>query len=484
MQQPSRARRRARGAGRGPGHQAAGALPGDPPGPKPRAYGAWAAWGTGVAVYVFAVAQRTSLGAAGLDAAERFGISASALSAFPVFQVLVYAVAQIPVGLAIDRRGPRRVLATGLVLLIAGQFGFAFATNYPSALVSRTALGCGDAMIFVSVLRVVTNWFPSRRAPFIAQLTGLVGTLGNLFAVTALTSMLPVLGWTVTFAVTGAPGCAVLAVVLLFLRESPDAPSPLSGMRWPRLRPRRPHGPSVRGRKQEAGPGAGALTLAAQVRGAWQEPGTRLGMWVHFTTSCWASPFLLLWGLPYLVDGQGLSRSEAGSLLGIVVVIGMGYSLLFGQLLSRRPQARTPLMLTVVLTTCVLWGAVLGTPPGHTPPWLLVTLAVVLGANGPASLVGLEYARPVNPPARAATAAGMVIMGGFTATILALLAMGAVLDALTPPGSGGYSPTAFRIAFLVPYATTALGLVQILRLRGKAAALEQPYRTRSGEPHA
>ncbi|MFJ7625186.1 nitrate/nitrite transporter [Streptomyces sp. NPDC097595] len=450
MQQPSRARRRPRVAESAPGRQPAGSL------------GAWAAWGIGVAVYVFAVAQRTSLGAAGLDAAERFGISASALSAFPVFQVLVYAVAQIPVGLAIDRRGPRQVLATGLVLLVAGQLGFAFSTDFATALVSRTALGCGDAMIFVSVLRIVADWFPARRAPFVAQLTGLVGTLGNLFAVTALTSMLPLLGWTVTFVVTGLPGCVALAVVLLFLRKSPDTPPPLSGGRW-----------WARPRSGRPGRAVTAAALGTQVREAWREPGTRLGMWVHFTTSCWASPFLLLWGLPYLVDGQGLSRSTAGSLLGLVVVTGMGYSLFFGQLLSRRPGVRTPLMLAVVLTTCVLWAAVLGLAPGHTPLWLLVVLAVVLGGNGPASLIGLDYARPVNPPARAATAAGMVIMGGFTATIIALLGMGAALDLLTPSGSDGYSPAAFRVAFLIPYATTALGLVQILRLRGKAALREQ-----------
>ena len=42
--------------------------------------GAWAAWGIGVAVYVLAVVHRTSLGVAGLDAAARFGIGASALS--------------------------------------------------------------------------------------------------------------------------------------------------------------------------------------------------------------------------------------------------------------------------------------------------------------------------------------------------------------------------------------------------------------------
>ncbi|MEV0848121.1 MFS transporter [Streptomyces sp. NPDC049954] len=480
MRQPSRARHggRATGRGRERGHlcgSRAGAASSET-----LARGAWAAWGTGAGVYVFAVTQRTSLGVAGLDASERFGISASALSVFPVFQVLVYAVAQIPVGLAIDRRGPRKVLATGLVLLITGQLGFAFADNYPSALVSRTVLGCGDAMIFTSVLRLVSNWFPPHRNPFISQLAGLVGTLGNLLAVTALARLLPVFGWTATFAATGLPGFAALAVVLLFLRESPRAHTPARGLRQLRRPLWRRTGGTAVGRERSGPaplhPEAGSVrsqSLTSQVRTAWGEPGTRLGMWVHFTTSCWANPFLLLWGLPYLVEGQGLSRSEAGSVLGLVVVSGMGFSLLFGQLVSRRPAARTPLTLAVVLSTCSLWAAVLGTPPGHVPWWLLVALAAAMGSNGPASLVGLDYSRPVNPPARAATATGMVVMGGFTATIFVILGVGAALDRLTPAGFSGYSPSAYRTAFLVPFVLTALGLVQILRLHGRAARREE-----------
>src|SRR4051794_39429090 len=99
--------------------------------------GAWFAWGIGVTVYVLAVVHRTSLGVAGLDAAVRFGIGASALSTFSILQVLVYAGMQIPVGLLVDRFGPRRVLSGGLVLLTLGQLGFAFSTAFAPALVSR-----------------------------------------------------------------------------------------------------------------------------------------------------------------------------------------------------------------------------------------------------------------------------------------------------------------------------------------------------------
>src|SRR3954454_6900713 len=105
-------------------------LPGDPPGGRR----AMAVWGIGVSVYFVAVIYRTSLGVAGLDAAERFHINASALSTFSILQLLVYAGMQIPVGLMVDRLGAKKVLALGVVLYTVGQFGFALSASYPMAL--------------------------------------------------------------------------------------------------------------------------------------------------------------------------------------------------------------------------------------------------------------------------------------------------------------------------------------------------------------
>ncbi|QMU80715.1 MFS transporter [Streptacidiphilus sp. PB12-B1b] len=437
---------------------------GQAPGPAtaaPGGRGAWLAWGIGVSVYVLAVVHRTSLGVAGIAAAARFGIGPSALSTFAILQVLVYAGMQVPVGLLVDRFGPRRVLSCGLLLLTAGQLGFALTTDFGTALACRAVLGCGDAMTFVSVLRVGARWFPARRNPFIAQLTGLVGTVGNLVSTLVLSQVLHSAGWTPTFGCTALLGLGVLAVVLLFLRETPDS------------RPRAPlfrdpaHDP---GRERQQAPAR--PPLLPQIRAAWREPGTRLGLWVHFTTAFPASAFLLLWGMPFLMQGQGESRATAAGLLSLIIVVSMGFALLFGQLMSRRPAARTPLVFSVVLGTGALWAAVLSWPGPHVPMWLLLVLVVVMGSNGPASLVGLDYARPVNPPERGGTVSGIVNMGGFVAAVLALFGIGLVLDLLTPGGGNGYTPHAFRLAFCVLYLPMALGLSQIVRLRPLAARRE------------
>src|ERR687887_2740030 len=177
-------------------------LPGDPPGGRR----AVAVWAIGVSVYFVAVIFRTSLGVAGLDAADRFHVGASALSTFSILQLLVYAGMQIPVGLLVDRLGTKRVLTMGVLLFTAGQLGFAFSPSYETALASRALLGCGDAMTFISVLRLGTRWFPARRGPLVAQIAALFGMAGNLVSTLLLARLLHGVGWTPAFAGSALAG--------------------------------------------------------------------------------------------------------------------------------------------------------------------------------------------------------------------------------------------------------------------------------------
>jgi MFS family permease len=408
---------------------------GEPPG-GPRAA---AVWGLGVTVYFVAITYRTSLGVAALDAAERFDINSSALSTFSILQLLVYAGMQIPVGLLVDRLGTKKVLTLGVVLFTAGQFGFAFSHSYAAALACRALLGCGDAMTFISVLRLGARWFPARRGPVIAQIAGLIGMAGNLVTTLVLARLLDTFGWTATFAGSALGGVLLGVLVVAFLKDHPE------------------------GSPAAAAPRPGNGYVRRQILRAWREPGTRLGMWVHFTTQFPGMVFLLLWGMPFLVQGQGLDRATAGELLTLIVVSNMVVGLVYGQLISRHHAARAPLALGTATTTACVWAAVL-LWPGHAPMWLLATLCAVLGACGPASMIGFDFARPANPPERQGTASGIVNMGGFTASMTTLLAVGVLLDV-----TGG----SFRAGFASIFVLQALGPVQILRLRKKAHRRER-----------
>jgi MFS family permease len=116
---------------------------------------AWLVWGIAVGAYVVAVLQRTSLGVSGLDAAARFEISAGLLGTFAVVQLLVYAAMQVPVGAMVDRIGPRAMVIGGSLLMAVGQASLAFAHSFPAAILARVLVGAGDAMTFISVLRLI-----------------------------------------------------------------------------------------------------------------------------------------------------------------------------------------------------------------------------------------------------------------------------------------------------------------------------------------
>ncbi|OAH14916.1 MFS transporter [Streptomyces jeddahensis] len=413
-----------------------GSLPGDPPGGRR----AVAVWSIGVSVYFVAVIFRTSLGVAGLDAVDRFHINASALSTFSILQLLVYAGMQIPVGLLVDRLGTRKVLTLGAVLFTAGQLGFALSPSYGTALAARALLGCGDAMTFISVLRLGSRWFPARRGPLVGQLAGLAGVAGNLVSTMVLAQLLQGIGWTAAFGGSALAGVVVLVLVVLFLKDHPE------------------------GHEPEPLPHQGAAYVRRQIAAAWREPGTRLGMWVHFTTQFPAMVFLLLWGLPFLVEAQGLSRGSAGELLTLVVVSNLAIGLVYGQIVQRHHAARTPLAIGTVTATAVAWAATLAYPGDHAPMWLLIVLCTVLGACGPASMIGFDFARPANLPERQGTASGIVNIGGFTASMTTLFAVGVLLDA-----TGGN----YRVAFSVIFMLQAVGLSQVLRLRKRAVRRER-----------
>ncbi|MFD0412966.1 nitrate/nitrite transporter [Streptomyces sp. NPDC127108] len=414
-------------------------LPGDPPGGRR----AVLVWSVGVSVYFVAVIFRTSLGVAGLDAADRFHVNASALSTFSILQLLVYAGMQIPVGLMVDRLGTKKVLTLGVVLFTLGQLGFALSPSYGMALASRALLGCGDAMTFISVLRLGTRWFPVRRGPLVAQLAGLVGMAGNLVSTLVLARVLHEVGWTTAFAGSALAGVVVLVVMAVFLKDHPEG--------------HEPEPPAAR-------PGGGPGFVREQIALSWREPGTRLGLWVHFTTQFPAMVFLLLWGLPFLVEAQGLSRGAAGDLLTLIVLANMAIGLVFGQVVARHHAARLPLALGTVGATAAVWAATLAWPGAHAPLWLLVVLCVVLGACGPASMIGFDFARPANPPERQGTASGITNMGGFIASMTTLFAIGVLLDA---------TGDNYRIAFSAVFVLEAVGLSQILRLRSRAARRER-----------
>ena len=400
---------------------------------------AYTVWLVALAVYFLAVFHRSSLAVAGLEASDRFGISASALATFTMLQLLVYAGMQIPVGLMVDRFGSRSVLLTGLTLMTLAQSGFALADSYPAALVARVFVGMGDAMTFICVLRLVASWFPARRIPLVTQLTGTLGQLGAVLAAVPMTWALGHLGWTKAYLLAASLGLVLAVVVLLVLHDSPT-------------------------QRNLRGPTLSFAQVRHSLASSWAHPGTRLGFWMHFSTQFSATALSLLWGYPFFVKGEHQSSATAGLLLTLMVLAVMAAGPTLGWLVGAHPWHRSTMVLVIVSCIVTVWTVVL-TWPGHAPTWLLVILVIVVGIGGPASMIGFDVGRTSNPHERLASASGIINQGGFAASLVLVIAIGLVLDWRTPGGGSDYTPSAFRWAMSTQYFIWALGLVQVYRYR-------------------
>ena len=406
--------------------------------PPPRsATPAFRRWAIAVTVYIAAVFNRTSLGVAGLQAARRLGISPAQLSVFVLVQLGVYAAMQVPTGLLVDRYGPRRLLVAAAATMAVAQLAFALTRSYPEALLARGLLGCGDALTFVSVVRIAAQDFPRRRFPLAVSVTSMLGMAGNLAATIPLALLLRSAGWTASFAGTGLVTLVTGVAVLILL----------------------PGGRAAAARQ----PAPAGRTLH-RVRAAWRTPGTRLGFWVHFSCMSLATMFAVLWGLPYLVR-QGFTEAGASAVLLVCVLAAIVASPAIGAIFGRYPAARVPFALSVCLLTVAGWALLLGGFGGRPPHLLIVAVVAVAAVGGPASTIGFSLARDYNPPAMVGTATGVVNVGGFTSTIIASLLVGGVLE-LTGPGSGAGYRLAFCAAVAVQVLGTAMAVRWWLRVRG------------------
>ncbi|MFS0730363.1 MFS transporter [Curtobacterium sp. 1P10AnD] len=402
---------------------------------------AFLVWGVAVLAYVLAVVQRSTLGVSGVDAQERFAVSAAVLSTLAVVQIAVYAALQIPVGIALDRFGPRRLVLLGAALLVAGQAIVAMSPTIGLAVVGRVLVGAGDAMTFISVIRLLPMWFSGRILPQISQWTGNLGQVGQVLSAFPFALLLHTTGWGTAYGVAAGAGAVGLVLAFVFVRNGPvpvrtgAIPLPHS---W----------------------GGALRTFAHAVR----RPGTQLGFWSHYVTQSSGTVFSLLWGVPML-RGLGYTPTEAAGFLTVIVVTGFVAGPLLGVLCARYPLRRSNLVLGCVALLAVVWTAVL-TWPGQPPTWLLVLLVVAMGIGGPGSLIGFDFARSFNPVGALGSANGLVNVGGFLAAFVMMFLIGTILDAVSrATGQTVFAWANFRVALTVQYVVVGFGVGMLLHAR-------------------
>ena len=333
------------------------------------------------------------------------------------------------------------MIAGGALLMALGQLLLATSHYAIPAILGRAIVGLGDAMIFISVLRLTTSWFPARRVPQMTQVTGLLGWFGQILSAIPFAALLHLRGWSTAFNSLAIASFVSAAITLIFLEESPSASR---HMTWPTRD-----------------------SIGENLRVVWRNPAMRLGFWSHWTTPFATNVFALIWGVPFLVKAEGYSKYAASNFLTVLVVVGAVGGLGLAHLTSHYPDHLTTMTYAITASQAIAWAITISWP-GRIPLAVIVVVLVTLGVGGPGSLIGFAHARRWIPVERIGTADGFINGAGFLSALIAMLGIGIILQ-----WQGNYSLTAFKVAFAVQFPIWAIGVIQIARYNQKVG--EHPW---------
>lgn len=406
-------------------------------------------WLAAVAVYVVAITGRTSFGVAGLDAMERFDVDASRIAVFTSVQVGVYALAQIPVGMLIDRRGPRFMLVAGALVMAAGQVLLGVTQSYAVAIVARVLIGAGDATAFLSALRLLPFWFPLRRTPLFTQLTAALGQLGQFVSALPFLVLLHAEGWTTAFVSLGAVGVLVALAAFVAVADTPEQSAQ----------------PAQRASETTRMPVRTILSTVLRSPLCWEAFAIH-GLGMFFVVN-----FTLLWGMPLMIQGMGLTPAQASTVLTVFTVSTMVGGPFLAPLSARAGADRDLAAAAIASVHFAAWVVFFASvsPRGRGA---MLAIAVIMGVATPVSNFGFDSVRERLPRDIVATGTGLGNMGGFTTGMVSAQLVGVLLDASS--GSAAYTWGDFRFAW------TSVFAIWFLLLAGMFAARSRVRRGGAG----
>ena len=370
-------------------------------------------------------------------------LRASDLGLLTSVYFLSFAIMQLPVGIALDRYGPRRVQGALLLVAASGAFLFSIAHGLPALIVGRALIGLGAAAALIAGLKSIRLWFPKQRLPLLNGCFIMLGTLGAVTATAPAELLVAWIGWRGLFAglaVTTA-GCAIVIFLL-----TPEAPSARA--------------------QAQAGLGLASLrTIYADYR-FW-----RLA---PLSTMCISTAWALqgLWAAPWLADVEQLDHPEIVRHLFAMAIALCGGALLLGIVAERlrRRGVRTQIVLAVVGAVFVAaqFALVLRVPLSSYVVWAIVAS---VGAATVLSFTILAEYFPNEIAGQANAALNVLHIGG---AFVLQYAIGVVIDIWGSKG-GHYPAVAYQTAFAIVLSFQLMALIWFLAAELQVSA-DDPLR--------
>jgi predicted MFS family arabinose efflux permease len=343
-----------------------------------------------LSAYAFSQFYRAFLAVVAVDLSRDLGFGPAELGNVSAIWFIAFALAQFPVGYALDRIGPRRTVAGFMVAAAVGATLFAVADGYATAMLAMALIGIGCSPILMGALYVFGRTVDvSRFAMLASALVGL-GNIGNLASATPLAIAVSLYGWRAAMA--GIAGLTAVAVVLAFVTIRDPAPIPRE----------------TGGERRSA---FAELLEIARPRALW--PIFVMSAISYAVLACerglWIGPFL-----NEVFAFDAVQRGNAAFAMGLAMTIGaIGLAPLARIIGSAR---RVVLLSGVITGLCFL---ALGVLPGRLDPEIAAALAVLLltliGGVGISYALLMTHGREFYPPhllGRGVTFQNFLFIGG------------------------------------------------------------------------
>jgi len=269
------------------------------------------------------------------------GLAAADLGLLTSVYMLAFGAFQLPLGILLDRYGPRRVEAALLLVCALGVLLFGLGASLPQLTFARALIGLGLSACLMASFKSFALWFPIERQASLNAAIMAAGGLGALAASTPLSALLPMLGWRGIF--IGLAALTVGVAALIF--ASPEKPAP-----------------------------AGRETLRQQLAGLGTIFKSRAFWRFAPQTTMIVGGFMALqglWALPYLMTVQGISRAAAAFHLLLMAAAMLTGFLAIAFFVRRLTRAGLPPVRLLVFGLAFGLLATLGIVLDLGPSWLL-----------------------------------------------------------------------------------------------------------------
>jgi len=395
------------------------------------------------AAYFLSYLYRTVNAVVGPVIVDELALSAAELGLLTSAYFIMFAGIQLPLGIALDRFGPRRVQTVLLLIAALGATLFGMGASMAELVAGRILIGMGVAAGLMGALKMIALWFRRDQWPLVNGLLMAAGGLGSLVATAPTQAALGVMSWHTVFFVLAGITVAVALCILAVAPEKPAAALP------------------------------GTLREQIAAVGEIMRDGFFWRVTPLFTAS--QATFIgtqTLWIGPWLRDVAGQDAATRGSsmlLATVAMTAGFLTSGMAAGALAKRgiPNmlAATVSMVAFLLVTVWLAAIPLGVVPGgfasSVGAWCLFGF---LGTYAIIYFPVLTGAYPLHLSGRVTTSVNFIM---FSVVFLAQWGVGRVLDAWPRSASGGYDPAGYALAFGIMAGFVAVTLAWLLAFRAQ-----------------